>query len=79
MSSQPPTSGIQQTQDGTRIIPQSRRPDGSIRKERRIRDGFVPQEDVERYTNARMDAAKTPTGYVPGLGVVTREVKGGKR
>lgn len=34
---------------GERVIPASRRPDGTIRKERRIRAGYVPQEEQEIY------------------------------
>ncbi|THG98568.1 hypothetical protein EW026_g3654 [Hermanssonia centrifuga] len=28
-----------------RVIPESRRPDGTVRKEKKIRPGFTPQED----------------------------------
>ena len=35
--------------DGERIIPGSRRADGSLRPERRIREGYVPQEDRPLY------------------------------
>ncbi|KAI0028075.1 hypothetical protein K488DRAFT_28363, partial [Vararia minispora EC-137] len=36
-----------------RVIPESRRADGSLRKERRIRPGFTPQEDVARFRSTR--------------------------
>ncbi|WVQ73731.1 hypothetical protein IAR50_003311 [Cryptococcus sp. DSM 104548] len=42
-----------------RIIPQSRRPDGSLRKEQRVRPGWTPQEDVGAFRSARR-AAKDP-------------------
>ncbi|KAJ2956439.1 hypothetical protein NQZ79_g7695 [Umbelopsis isabellina] len=48
-----------------RYIPGSRRPDGTYRKERKVRPGFTPAEDVVRYTNARMEASK-PSPYPPG-------------
>ncbi|KAG2182243.1 hypothetical protein INT43_007170 [Umbelopsis isabellina] len=48
-----------------RYIPGSRRPDGTYRKERKVRPGFTPAEDVVRYTNARMEASK-PSTYPPG-------------
>jgi len=36
-------------QHGVRVIPASRRPDGSIRKEIRVREGYVPQDEVKAY------------------------------
>ena len=32
-----------------RLLPPSRRPDGSLRKEVRIRAGYIPQDEVQRY------------------------------
>ncbi|KAJ1555617.1 hypothetical protein HK405_015607 [Cladochytrium tenue] len=52
------------------VIPASRRPDGSMRKEIRVRPGYVPQDEVARYSNSRLDAAKRvnlPAGVVPGM------------
>ncbi|GAB5592265.1 hypothetical protein Unana1_07165 [Umbelopsis nana] len=48
-----------------RYIPGSRRPDGTFRKERKVRPGFTPMEDIARYSNARMEASK-PSAYPPG-------------
>ncbi|GAO49696.1 hypothetical protein SAICODRAFT_10300 [Saitoella complicata NRRL Y-17804] len=39
-------------------VPESVRPDGSVRKEIRIRPGYTPPEDVTRYRNARAEAFK---------------------
>ncbi|EEB93431.1 hypothetical protein MPER_07908 [Moniliophthora perniciosa FA553] len=36
-----------------RVVPESKRPDGSVRKEIRIRPGFTPQEDVKRFRGTR--------------------------
>ncbi|TPX62036.1 hypothetical protein SpCBS45565_g07088 [Spizellomyces sp. 'palustris'] len=66
----PPVSGIRESQSGDRVVPATRRPDGSVRKERKVRPGYVPQEDVSRYTNAKVETTRVPEGYVPGIGVV---------
>ncbi|CAG8748792.1 492_t:CDS:2 [Dentiscutata erythropus] len=44
-------SGIITTETNERVIPASLRADGTLRKERRVRPGFVPQEDIKRYKN----------------------------
>jgi len=52
-----------------RVIPESRRADGTLRKERKIRPGFTPQEDVGRFRSVRQqaqDARVLPKGHVPG-------------
>ena len=61
------TSGIQTTEEGNRHIPSSTRPDGSTRKEIKIRPGYRPPEDVEKYKNRTAEAWKTRgKGGVPG-------------
>jgi partner of Y14 and mago protein len=35
--------------DGERVIAASRRPDGTVRKERRVRAGYVPQDEQQVY------------------------------
>jgi len=52
-----------------RVIPESRRPDGSIRKQIKIRPGFTPQEDVRRFRGtkqAQMDSNALPKGHIIG-------------
>ncbi|KAH9938384.1 uncharacterized protein B0H18DRAFT_949747 [Fomitopsis serialis] len=52
-----------------RVIPESRRPDGSVRKQIKIRPGFTPQEDVRRFRGSRqqqLDATALPKGHVIG-------------
>ncbi|KAL1915455.1 uncharacterized protein VTP21DRAFT_6579 [Calcarisporiella thermophila] len=56
-STNPSNAGII-SRNGERVVPASRRPDGSLRKEIRIRPGYVPQEDIRRYTNERLEAAR---------------------
>ena len=64
-------SGIITNDGGERHIPASRRPDGSTRKEIKIRPGYKPPEDVEVYKNRAADAWKTRgTGGIPGAATV---------
>ncbi|EGO01977.1 hypothetical protein SERLA73DRAFT_37997, partial [Serpula lacrymans var. lacrymans S7.3] len=52
-----------------RVIPESKRPDGSVRKQIKIRPGFTPQEDVRRFRGtkqAQMDATSLPKGHIIG-------------
>lgn len=64
----PSSSGISTAQNGERHIPSSTRPDGSKRKEIKIRPGYKPPEDVEVYKNKPAEAWKTRDnrGRVPG-------------
>ncbi|KAH6585433.1 hypothetical protein BASA61_006821 [Batrachochytrium salamandrivorans] len=41
-----------------RVVPATQRPDGSMRKERRVRNGFIPVEDQLLYTNARLESVR---------------------
>ncbi|KAG0093473.1 hypothetical protein BGZ93_010876 [Podila epicladia] len=41
-----------------RVIPMTRRPDGTFRKERKVRPGYIPPEDVVRYSNRVLDSAR---------------------
>lgn len=58
---------------GTRHIPSSTRPDGSKRKEIKIRPGYKPPEDVEIYKNRTAEAWKTRGS---GVGVPGAETLG---
>ncbi|KAI0721882.1 hypothetical protein C8T65DRAFT_704953 [Cerioporus squamosus] len=52
-----------------RVVPESRRPDGTVRKERKIRPGFTPQEDVRRFRGTRQAQAEAnalPKGHIIG-------------
>ncbi|KAI0700701.1 hypothetical protein BC835DRAFT_1211761, partial [Cytidiella melzeri] len=52
-----------------RVIPESRRSDGTVRREIKIRPGFTPQEDVSRFRGTRqkqMDTTALPKGHIIG-------------
>lgn len=54
-----PASGIKTTKTGDRVIPASVRPDGSIRPERRVKEGYTPTEDVSTYKNDRAETFRS--------------------
>ena len=69
-------SGITTTNDGERHVPSSVRPDGSVRKEIRVRPGYKPPEDVELYKNRTAATWKNRgTGGVIGAEFVESEPK----
>lgn len=49
-----PSGLVQDAQTGDCVIPASVRADGSVRKERRVRPGFLPLEDVPRFRSRRL-------------------------
>jgi partner of Y14 and mago protein len=51
-------AGITTSVTGERHIPSSVRPDGTVRKEIRVRPGYRPPEDVELYKNRTAEAYK---------------------
>ncbi|PSS16917.1 hypothetical protein M430DRAFT_28637 [Amorphotheca resinae ATCC 22711] len=63
----PSKAGIIEKNNGERHIPSSIRPDGTKRKEIKIRPGYKPPEDVEVYRNRTADAFRNRgSGGVPG-------------
>lgn len=68
MSDSKPASGIQTFADGQAYIPSSKRADGSTRKEIKIRPGYKPPEDVEKYKSRSAETWRTRgAGGVPGV------------
>jgi len=52
-----------------RVVPRTKRSDGSVRKELKIRPGFTPQEDIGRFKTSRQQAAEKntlPKGHIVG-------------
>lgn len=63
----PTHSGIRKLSNGESIIPASTRPDGTVRKEIRVKPGYKPPEDVEVYKNRTAEGWKNRgKGGVPG-------------
>lgn len=65
----PSKAGITRNADGQQIIPASLRPDGTTRREIKVRPGYRPPEDVEVYKNRTAEAWKSRgSGGIPGAG-----------
>jgi partner of Y14 and mago protein len=63
----PSKAGIIESTSGERHIPSSVRPDGSKRREIKIKPGYKPPEDVEVYQNRTAAAFKNRgVGPIPG-------------
>ncbi|KLO16341.1 hypothetical protein SCHPADRAFT_823297 [Schizopora paradoxa] len=49
-----------------RVIPESRRADGSLRQQRKVRPGYTPQEDVSLFRGSRQTVAAAQNRNAPG-------------
>ncbi|KAK5078384.1 hypothetical protein LTR64_003205 [Lithohypha guttulata] len=61
------SSGIQTSVDGQAFIPSSRRPDGTTRKEIKVRPGYKPPEDVETYKSRTTEHRRQNANRIPGV------------
>ena len=52
---------------GEKVLGPSRRPDGTLRKERRIRAGYTPQDELPAYVSPGQQVRRAPLAAQAGV------------
>lgn len=60
---------VRDSNTGDLYIPASKRPDGSMRKPVRVKEGYIPQEEVPAYENQGVQWLKSKPSLPPGLSI----------
>jgi partner of Y14 and mago protein len=74
--SDPSLAGLVKDENDNFVVPESRRKDGTIRKERKVKPGYVPPEDIPRFQTRRGQSPKP--SLPPGAPVKAVDSKKGK-